>query len=115
MKSTVLATFGAIFQDMFARVCSLLMLGTLIAAPLVAQSGEVSVDRASVRRTISFYPYRGRWHGADVAYSIQLSPDRFLWLFGDTFVGSPDTQRIPGDSMPRNSIATTECPSGQPC
>ena len=100
---------------MFARTCSFLIVGSLIAATLSAQSGEVSVDRASVRRTISFYPYRGRWHGADVAYSIQLSPDRFLWLFGDTFVGSPDTQRIPGDSMPRNSIGTTECPSGQSC
>lgn len=28
-----------------------------------------------------------RWHGADAAYSVPLSGDRTLWLFGDTFVG----------------------------
>jgi hypothetical protein len=27
------------------------------------------------------------WHGADAAYSVPLSGDRTLWLFGDTFVG----------------------------
>ena len=28
-----------------------------------------------------------RWMAADVATSIQLGPNKFLWLFGDTFVG----------------------------
>jgi len=100
---------------MLARIRNLLVLGWVVATPAAAQSGKVSVDHPSAGRTISFYPYKGRWHGADVAYSIQLSPDRFLWLFGDTFVGSPNTQRIPGDSMPRNSIGIAECLSGQPC
>ncbi|MBK5305125.1 MAG: hypothetical protein JJD92_00400 [Frankiaceae bacterium] len=27
------------------------------------------------------------WHGADAAYSVPLSGERTLWLFGDTFVG----------------------------
>jgi len=27
------------------------------------------------------------WRGADAAYSVPLSGDRTLWLFGDTFVG----------------------------
>jgi len=100
---------------MFARTCSLFLLGSLTAASLAAQSLKAPVDRTSARRTVSFYPYRGRWHGADVAYSIQLAPERYLWLFGDTFVGSPDTQRIPGDSMPRNSIGIAECTSLKEC
>lgn len=100
---------------MLARICNLLVLGSMVAALAAAQSDEVAIPPAPAGRTISFFPYRGRWHGADVAYSIQLSPDRFLWLFGDTFVGRPDTQRIPGDSMPRNSIGIAECPSGQAC
>lgn len=28
------------------------------------------------------------WLGADVASSIRLSDDRYLWVFGDTFVGT---------------------------
>jgi hypothetical protein len=100
---------------MLGRIRNLLVLGPLIATGAAAQSGSVATSPASAGRTISFYPYQGRWHGADVAYSIQLSPNRFLWLFGDTFVGRPDTQRIPGDAMPRNSIGITECSGGQRC
>lgn len=86
-----------------------------MVATLAAQPGEVSIDSAEAARSISFYPYKGSWHGADVAYSIQLSQDRYLWLFGDTFAGSPNTQRVPGDSMPRNSIGIAECPLGKQC
>jgi hypothetical protein len=45
-----------------------------------------------------------RWRGSDDAYSIPLGDERFLWMFGDTFVA-----REPGDSRKtcafiRNSI-----------
>lgn len=82
-----------------------------IAGMAIAQTGETPAGVPhSTGRNISFFPYRGRWHGADVAYSIQLSSERWLWLFGDTFVGKADTQRIPGDTMPRNSIGIADCP-----
>jgi hypothetical protein len=106
---------GAIFQSMLTRFCSLLLLSCMANATATAQSNQAQTPRApgpvSESRTISFFPYHGRWHGGDVAYSIQLSPTRYLWLFGDTFVGSPDKQRVPGDSMPRNSIGIADCPN----
>ena len=100
---------------MLGRICKLLVLACVVVSLAKAQLGEVGASHSSTARSISFYPYKGRWHGADVAYSIQLSPDRFLWLFGDTFAGKPDTTRISGDSMPRNSIGIATCASGQPC
>ena len=40
------------------------------------------------------------WHGADAAYSVPLSGDRTLWLFGDTFVGtSRHTARMVHNSI----------------
>lgn len=97
---------------MLTRIGSLFVLGA-VAGMSMAQTGNASPGGSTSKaRTISFFPYRGRWHGADVAYSIQLSPDRFLWLFGDTFVGNPDTQSRTGDLMPRNSIGIADCPDG---
>jgi hypothetical protein len=99
---------------MLNRVASLLLLGTVAGTAIGQVANPPLKTPASAHRNISFFPYRGRWHGADVAYSIQLSPERYLWLFGDTFVGKADTQRIPGDSMPRNSIGIADC-SDQKC
>ena len=45
-----------------------------------------------------------RWWGADAAYSVALSGDRTLWLFGDTFVG-PDRRR---SRLVHNSIGIQE-------
>lgn len=46
------------------------------------------------------------WHGADAAYSVPLSGDRTLWLFGDTFVG--DSRRTA--QLVHNSIAVQDEP-----
>lgn len=45
-----------------------------------------------------------RWLGSDDAYSVPLSPDRTLWLFGDTFIGDghdPDRRHA---RFVRNSV-----------
>jgi hypothetical protein len=47
------------------------------------------------------------WRGSDDAYSIQLGPNRVLWLFGDTLISSKDeiVPRLPDYvKMPRNSV-----------
>ena len=36
----------------------------------------------------AFFRRDPRWWGADAAYSVPLSNDRTLWLFGDTFIGA---------------------------
>lgn len=47
------------------------------------------------------------WRGADSAYSVELSKDRVLWLFGDTFVDpARDGSRVNGPNVfLRNSVA----------
>lgn len=46
-----------------------------------------------------------RWRGADAAYSVPLSSNRILWLFGDTWITAPDAQGREGARMIRNSLA----------
>lgn len=72
-------------------------------------------SQVSARRLPEFN-YTEGWLGADDAYSIALTPDNSLWLFGDTFVGSPETKlRSESKTMARNSIGISHCAAGQPC
>ena len=45
------------------------------------------------------------WIGADAAYSVALSPERRLWLFDDTWVGSIRDGKRAGATMVNNSVA----------
>lgn len=92
----------------------LLVLGLLIASVSCAQSNKLARDPPT-NLPVSFFPYEGRWHGADGAYSIRLSARRYLWLFGDTFVGRTGAARSAGDAMPRNSIAIADCLAADSC
>jgi hypothetical protein len=58
-----------------------------------------------------FSPETSLWRGADAAYSVPLSRDRILWLFGDTFVASPGVQGRAGSRMVRNSLAIQTLPA----
>ena len=46
-----------------------------------------------------------KWKGGDGAGSIDLGKGRVLWLFGDTFIGGPDSTSRNGSVIVRNSIA----------
>jgi hypothetical protein len=61
------------------------------------------------------FPYSGGWLGADGAFSIPLSQDRELWLFGDTFVSADpmQTKTRAGATMVTNSIAISSCRGGK--
>jgi hypothetical protein len=74
------------------------------------------IGQSSAQQPRIAFPFTQGWEGADAAYSIQLSADRYLWLFGDTFVGPPnDAQRKHILAMPRNSIGIADCPPEKPC
>jgi hypothetical protein len=45
------------------------------------------------------------WTGGDVAYSIPLSQERTLWLFGDSFIGKIESGRRPAARMISNAAA----------
>jgi hypothetical protein len=62
------------------------------------------------------FPYQQGWFGADDAYSIPLTSTRSVWLLGDTLVADATaTDRADYKSMPRNSLAITDCRPGQEC
>lgn len=46
-----------------------------------------------------------RWLGADAAYSVPLSGERTLWLFGDTFVATSQAHVRRESTMVRNTVA----------
>ncbi len=70
----------------------------------------------STARQLPDFSYTGGWLGADDAYSIALTRTDSLWLFGDTFVGTPETKlRSESKTMARNSIGISHCVADQPC
>ncbi len=81
-------------------------------------SGQTSPKAADNRqaRPLPDFSYTQGWLGADDAYSVPVSPDRSIWLFGDTFVGNKDTKlRSQYKEMVRNSIGISTCKPGATC
>jgi hypothetical protein len=60
----------------------------------------------------AFLPQKSLWRGGDAAYSVPLSHDRVLWLFGDTFIAAPGGVGRPGSRMVRNTLAIQKLPEG---
>ncbi len=64
-------------------------------------------------RCLPDFPYDAGWLGADGAFSIPLSPDRELWLFGDSFIARRNHHTRAGSTMVANTIAISSCRSGK--
>ncbi len=58
------------------------------------------------------FPLKDGWLGGDGVYSVPLSDTDSLWLFGDSFVGDPDTQNRKDAALVSNSIALSRCTGG---
>jgi hypothetical protein len=96
------------------RVVVLFVVGAFTLSAGAWDHMESSAD--SLAPPIAFYPYQQGWLGADSAYSIPLSPERSVWLFGDTFVGAPNAiDRTSVYGMPRNSVGISNCAEGVQC
>lgn len=88
-----------------------LILLALLAAPFASRG----LSQSPVRELPDF-SYTDGWLGADDGYSIALTSTDSLWLFGDTFVSSPDTKlRSESKTMVRNSIGISHCEVNHPC
>jgi hypothetical protein len=60
------------------------------------------------------FPYDAGWLGGDGAFSIPLSPDRELWLFGDSFIARHNHHSTRAAStMVANTIAISSCRAGK--
>ena len=101
---------------------SLLLVSGLLAA-LGCVGGTVQ-DRAFKIRVdpmpeweALFRDSNPRWRGADAIYTTPLSPDRILWLFGDTWIVPAEAGGREGGTMIRNSLAVQsigESGAGEP-
>ncbi len=79
-------------------------------------SSATSRRAAKSPMPVPVFPYSQGWLGADDAYSIPLAPGKSLWLFGDTFVGGPNTKlRTQAKTMVHNSIGISTCERGKNC
>ena len=95
---------------------SRLFLSALVLLSATLQGQVPSSDKMDAARSVPDFPYSQGWLGADDAYSIPISPNRSLWLFGDTFVGTPKTQlRNQSKTMVRNSVGISDCRPGHGC
>ena len=94
-----------------ARAGRAIARATGLALWLLLASGCAALQGPAVRPPACWpqFPYQAGWLGGDGAYSIPLSPTRSLWLFGDTFVGSPGQADRRGATFIHNSIGISEC------
>jgi hypothetical protein len=101
----------SLFASSFFTLAALLVQGNLACAANAEDSHAANPFK--VIRSQEQFPIAGGFRtdrhfaGADAAYSIELSPTKSLWLFGDTFVetsgqASADRKKC---LMVRNSIA----------
>jgi hypothetical protein len=95
----------------------LFLIADLFLVPILGQVTPPPTARDHVlSRPLPDFSYTQGWLGADDAYSVSLSPDKSIWLFGDTFVGSKETKRRSQyKEMVRNSIGISTCKPGATC
>lgn len=83
---------------------------------LAAQVAPPASPEKSLARPLPEFRYTQGWLGADDAYSVALAPNKSVWLFGDTFVGTPSTTlRSQAKTMVRNSVGISICEPGEAC
>lgn len=70
--------------------------------PLLGTGG--SVLGAAWPEADRLFKTDSRWLGSDDAYSVELGPERTLWLFGDTFVGDGASLSRRDAAFPRNTV-----------
>jgi len=96
-------------------ICLFLFIGSFASRTDVPAFAASRGDIAAVQPLPEFN-YRHGWLGADDAYSVPLTSTSSLWLFGDTFVGTPATKiRKQYKTMVRNGIGISKCEPGKSC
>lgn len=93
---------------------TLAVLAALTLVLLLCLTGSGAAAEAPPFMVASALPYpaltrtfqnQTGWTGADGAYSIPLGPQRSLWLFGDTYIGSISGGKRINPAMVNNSAA----------
>ncbi|HEX3625791.1 MAG TPA: DUF4185 domain-containing protein [Verrucomicrobiae bacterium] len=77
----------------------------LTLAAFYAAAGDLSFRVSAAPEWNQMFQRTNGWLGADVAYSVPLSSDKTLWLFGDTFVGQIRDGKRESTKMIHSSVA----------
>ena len=91
----------------------------IISLPLFAILCALAISPpAHAQPCLPDFPYDAGWLGGDGAFSIPLSPDRELWLFGDSFIARHNHHTRAGSTraastMVANTIAISSCRAGK--
>ena len=76
----------------------------LIALTMVACAPRPDVDVSVLSEYEALFQREEGWTGADGVYSVALSDETILWLFGDTFIGKIKDGRHENADLINNSI-----------
>ena len=87
----------------FSVLKTVLILIILSFSVATASAQNIDVDSAPLFNSL-FRAEKG-WTGADGAYSLKLSDNKVLWLFGDTFIGDIKNGKRCNWELVNNSIA----------
>jgi len=91
---------------MIILVCIIILLSI---SPTSAMSGEIAENKGFVVEKIpqykAFFKRKEGWTGADGDYTVTLSKNKILWLYGDTWVGKIENGKHIDSMMVNNSIA----------
>ncbi len=76
----------------------------LLAAQLADATPSVFTEARPVPEMNALFEQKDDWIGADGAYSVALTPERTLWLFSDTWVGSVRAGKRTNATIVNNSL-----------
>lgn len=102
----ILSNFrGLFFRSAVLRISTSLFVGSYCALFLNACQTQPRFSVEPLPRYDALFQSTSGWIGGDGAYSTPLGPGRFLWLFGDTFVGEVHDGRRTSAHLINNSVA----------
>lgn len=77
----------------------------LLVSHLAEATQLVFTEARPVPEMNALFEQKDNWIGADGAYSVALTPERTLWLFSDTWVGSVRAGKRTNATIVNNSLA----------
>jgi Domain of unknown function (DUF4185) len=103
-------------KSIFGTATKLFLVGNFFVLSLLSQDVSPTPPSNGHSRPLPDFSYTQGWLGADDAYSVPIGPNKSVWLFGDTFVGTPETKlRSQAKTMVHNSVGISECDQGKTC
>jgi len=103
-------------KSIFGNAARLFLVGNFFVLSLLSQDVLPTPASNGQLRPLPDFSYTEGWLGADDAYSVPIGSNKSVWLFGDTFVGAPETKlRSQAKTMVHNTVGISECEQGKNC